>query len=143
MKRFKFRLQRILDIREQIRDEARQELAVRNQVLAEQVSILKGLQEELVGLDLRQSGILTAGELVLNGAYSERVKQLIKLQIVRVDEAKAAVDQAREHYIQANKDAKALEMLKDKKRELYTEEMLKEESNQLDELAVQRAGAKR
>jgi flagellar FliJ protein len=143
MKRFKFRLQRILDIREQIRDEARQELAVRNQVLAEQVSILRGLHEELLRLDLQPNGILSAGELVLTGAYSERVKQLITRQMVRVEEAKAAVEQAREHYIQANKDAKALEMLKDKKRDLYNEEVLKEESNQLDELAVQRAGAKR
>lgn len=143
MKRFKFRLQRILDIREQIRDEARQELAVRNQALAEQVSVLRGLQEELLRLDLQPNGILSAGELVLNGAYSERVKQLIKQQLVRIEEAKAAVEQAREHYIQANKDAKALEMLKEKKRDLYNEEVLKEESNQLDELAVQRAGAKR
>jgi flagellar biosynthesis chaperone FliJ len=33
-------------------------------------------------------------------------------------------------------------MLKDKKKAQYTEEVLKEEMNQLDELAVQRASAK-
>jgi flagellar export protein FliJ len=59
-----------------------------------------------------------------------------------VEQAKKAVAEAQERYIQANKDAKAIEMLKDKKREQYNEEVLKEEGNQLDELAVQRASAK-
>ena len=48
MKRFKFRLQRILDIREQIRDEARQELGRRNAVLAHEQSVLRGLEAELL-----------------------------------------------------------------------------------------------
>jgi flagellar export protein FliJ len=78
----------------------------------------------------------------MTGAYSARVKQLIVDQAVRVEQAKKAVAEAQERYIQANKDAKAIEMLKDKKREQYNEEVLKEEGNQLDELAVQRASAK-
>lgn len=78
----------------------------------------------------------------MTGAYSARVKQLIVDQAVRVEQAKVAVTEAQERYIQANKDAKAIEMLKDKKREQYTEEVLKEEGNQLDELAIQRATAK-
>ena len=142
MKRFRFRLQRILDIRDQIRDELRQELGRRNQELTQQESVLRGLEDELRGLQVTQDGIITASELMLTGAYALRVQQLIEGQIVKVEEARLAVVEARERYIQANKDAKALEMLKDKKREEYQQELLKEEINQLDEVASQRAGAK-
>ena len=79
---------------------------------------------------------------MLMGAYALRVQQLIEQQLVRIEEARREVVVAQEKYIQANKDAKALEMLKDKKRSEYDQEMLKEEINQLDEVAVQRAGAK-
>ena len=142
MKRFSFRLQRILDIRDQIRDELRQELGRRNQELIHQESVLRGLEDELRRLQVTQDGIVTASELVLTGAYALRVQQLIEGQLVKVEEARLAVFEARERYIQANKDAKALEMLKDKKREEYQQELLKEEINQLDEVASQRAGAK-
>ena len=142
MKRFRFRLQRILDIRDQIRDEARQELGRRNAELAHQQSVLAGLEDELTRLQPGKDGTLTAGELMLMGAYALRVQQLIEQQLVRIEEARREVVVAQEKYIQANKDAKALEMLKDKKRSEYDQEMLKEEINQLDEVAVQRAGAK-
>ncbi len=142
MKRFRFRLQRILDIRDQIRDELRQELGRRNQELLHQESILKGLEDELRQLRIKQDGIITASELLLTGAYALRVQQLIERQVAKVEEARLAVVEAREKYIQANKDAKALEMLKDKKKEEYQQELLHEENNQLDEVATQRAGAK-
>ena len=77
MKRFRFRLQRILDIRDQIRDEARQELGRRNAELARQQSVLAGLEDELTRLQPGKDGTLTAGELMLMGAYALRVQQLI------------------------------------------------------------------
>lgn len=142
MKRFRFRLQRILDIREQIRDEARQELGRRNAELAHEQGVLRGLEQELAGLHQGADGIVTAGELVLKGAYAVRVQKLIEQQYVRIEEARKLVLVAQERYIQANKDAKALEKLKEKKRETYDQEMLKEETDRLDEVATQRAATK-
>ena len=142
MKRFTFRLQRILDIREQIRDEARQELGRRNAILAQEQSILAGLEAELNRLTGASDGIVTAGELLLTNAYALRVQKLIEQQAVKVEEARQAVIQAQERYIQANKDARALEMLKEKKRAEYDQEVLKEEINQLDEVAMQRASSR-
>ena len=142
MKRFRFRLQRILDIREQIRDEARQELGRRNAELAHEQSVLRGLEAELAGLQSGSDGIVSAEEFMLTGAYAVRVQKLIEQQYVRIEEARKLVIAAQERYIQANKDAKALEMLRDKKREAYEQEVLKEEINRLDEVATQRAAAK-
>ena len=142
MKRFKFRLQRILDIREQIRDEARQELGRRNAVLAHEQSVLRGLEAELLRLNAGENGIVTASELLLTGAYAQRIQKLIEQQALKVEEARKAVVEAQERYIQANKDAKALEMLKEKRRAEYDHEALKEEINQLDEVATQRANSR-
>lgn len=142
MKRFKFRLQRILDIREQIRDEARQELGRRNALLAQEQSVLTRLEGELLRLNGASDGIVTAGNLLLTGAYALRVQKMIEQQSVKVEEARKAVVQAQERYIQANKDARALEMLRDKKRAEYDQEVLKEEINQLDEVAMQRASSR-
>lgn len=142
MKRFKFRLQRILDIREQIRDEARQELGRRNAVLAHEQSVLRGLEAELHRLNAGENGIVTASELLLTGAYAQRIQKLIEQQALKVEEARKAVVEAQERYIQANKDAKALEMLKEKRRAEYDHEVLKEEINQLDEIATQRANSR-
>jgi len=142
MKRFTFRLQRILDIREQIRDEARQELGRRNAVLAHEHSILERLEGELQRLNGTSDGIVTAGELLLTNAYALRVQKMIEQQVVKVEEARKAVVEAQERYIQANKDARALEMLKEKKRAEYDQEVLKEEIHQLDEVAVQRASSR-
>jgi len=142
MKRFRFRLQRLLDIKDQIRDEARQELARRNLELAQQESILRGLQVELGGLRVKPDGIVTAGELQLTGVYAVRVQQMIEQQLLMVAQAAKSVTDARERYIQANKEARALELLQEKKKEEYREEVLKEEGRQLDEVATQRAGMK-
>jgi flagellar FliJ protein len=142
MKRFRFRLQRVLDIREQICDELRQELALRNQELQQQLNVLAYLDSEFERSRITENGMLTAREVEMTGAYCARVQQQIVEQRVRVEHAKAAVAEAQERYIQANKDAKAIDMLKDKKRAQYHEEVLKEEMNQLDEFAVQRASAK-
>ena len=142
MKRFKFRLQRILDIREQIRDEARQELGRRNAVLAHEQSVLGGLEAELLRLNAGENGIVTASEFLLTGAYAQRIQKLIEQQALKVEEARKAVVEAQERYIQANKDAKALEMLREKRRAEDDHEVLKEEINQLDEVATQRANSR-
>ena len=142
MKRFKFRLQRILDIREQIRDEARQELGRRNAVLAHEQSVLRGLEAELLRLNAGENGIVTASELLLTGAYAQRIQKVIEQQALKVEEARKAVVEAQERYIQANKDAEALEMLKEKRKAEYDHEVLKEEINQLDEVATQRANSR-
>lgn len=143
MKRFRFRLQRILDIREQIRDEARQELGRRNAELAHEESVLRGLEGELARLQASGDGIVTAGEYLLMGAYAMRVQKLIEQQYLRIEEARKLVIAAQEKYIQANKDARALELLKEKKREEYDQEILREEINQLDEVATQRAATRK
>ena len=140
MRRFSFRLQRVLDIREQIRDELRQELVRKNHERDEELQVLARLEQESLQIKIEEGGTYSASELVMFGAYSVRLKQLMEQQQQRVAAAIKQVEEAKERYIEASKEAKALEMLRQKRREEYTEQQLKEDGRQLDELAIQRIG---
>ena len=140
MRRFSFRLQRVLDIREQFRDELRQELVRKNHERDEELQVLARLEQESLKIKIEEGGTYSASELVMFGAYSVRLKQLMEQQQQRVAAAIKQVEEVKERYIEASKEAKALEMLRQKRREEYTEQQLKEDGRQLDELAIQRIG---
>lgn len=142
MKRFKFRLQRLLELRIQIRDEARQELGRLNAQLEHQVTVLRDLESESASVHRVGDGTFSAGELLLRGAYIERLQRAIEQQMARIAETKRSVLAAQERYIQANKEARALEMLRDRKRDEYQLEALRDEVAQLDEIATRRAAIK-
>ena len=139
MKRFRFRLQRILDIREQIRDELRQELVRKNQVRDHELRVLAELEQESLRAMIREGGTYSASELVMFGDYRLRLKLRIEEQQGRVAVAMQEAEEAMARYVEASKEAKALEMLRQKRKAEYDEQALKEEGAQLDELAVQRA----
>lgn len=139
MKRFRFRLQRVFDLRVQIRDEARQELVRRNQERDYQISVLSHLEEEYRRTAIREGGTYSAGDLVLLGAYCARLQKQIEYQQEVVAKARKEAELAQERYVEASREAKALEMLREKKLREHTEQMLREEGAMLDEIAIQRA----
>ena len=130
----------MLDIREQFRDELRQELVRKNHERDEELQVLARLEQESLQIKIEEGGTYSASELVMFGAYSVRLKQLMEQQQQRVAAAIKQVEEVKERYIEASKEAKALEMLRQKRREEYTEQQLKEDGRQLDELAIQRVG---
>lgn len=142
MKRFNFRLQRVLEIRERFRDEMRQELVQRNFERDRERNILGHLDQEFLRSKVEEGGTYSASEMVLVGDYSARLQEQIEQQRVRVLAAEQAAEEARERYIEASKESQALEKLKEKRKQEYVEQTLKEEGAQLDEFAVMRAGRK-
>ena len=130
----------MLDIREQFRDELRQELVRKNHERDDELQVLARLEQESLQIKIEEGGTYSASELVMFGDYSVRLKQLMEQQQQRVAAAIKQVEEVKERYIEASKEAKALEMLRQKRREEYTEQQLKEDGRQLDELAIQRIG---
>lgn len=137
MKRFKFRLQRILELSEQIRDEARQELVRRNAERDHEISVLTYLEEEFERNSLVEGGTYSASEVVARGDYGERLSTAIDHQKLVVARAIEQAEAAHDRYIELSKEAKAMEMLKDKKLLEFKEQALREEGTLLDELAIQ------
>jgi len=140
MKRFRFRLERVLKLREQIRDEARQELVRRNSERDHELSVLAYLEGEYRRSRITEGGTYSASELLLVGSYAESLKTRIDHQKEVVANAVRAADEAKDRYVEASRRARALEMLKERKEREHAEASLKEEGEQLDELAIQRFG---
>ena len=140
MKKFKFRLEKVLQFRETVKSDKKRELSIRLAVLNEEEKRLEELFIAQANNNIPQDAVLSANEFFLRGQYATRLKEeIIKQRLVIIEEEKK-VEEARLAYIEASKDVKTLAMLKDKRHEQY-EVMLKQEENKvMDEVSTQRAG---
>lgn len=138
MKKFKFRLEKVLQHRGEVRDERKRELLQCNLLLEQRRAQLHQLEEELSGNNLATGVILSAAEVELKGSYSDRLRQQIAAAITALEEAQTMVEQARAKYVEAATDAKALEQLRAKREAEYWENFYKEEAQNLDEMTTQR-----
>jgi flagellar export protein FliJ len=86
-------------------------------------------------LGLTEGGTYSANDITRLAAYSERLTIAIAQQKLVVAEAIQAADVAHESYIEASREAKVIELLKDRKLQEYRAEQLRQEGAFLDELA--------
>lgn len=153
MKRFKFRLQKVLDYRSRICEEKRQELGRKNFERDQAIEHLENLRSSLRELRYVEGGtesapasipgvasgpVVSVHQFIMVGNYATRLEKEIERQMVVVEEASEAAEQARQRYVEASKDVKALDTLKEKKLSDYNEERLKHDEQSLDEMTVQR-----
>jgi flagellar FliJ protein len=140
MKKFKFRLEKILQYRDSLKQERLRELQLANEKLRAAEVRLEELKTEFENNHYSDGQILQVEEVYIRSAYSERLKQEISRQHTHIDECKADVEQARNIYIEASREAEVLVKLKDKKQEAFNEYVAKQEEIFLDELVTQRIG---
>ena len=142
MKRFRFRLEKVLHFRTLVREEKRRELMLRNLKLQEARQLLEVLIQMALSNTIAQGRIMRVEEVVLAGLFAERIKVQIEQQRQEVVAAEEEVRKAMDAYIEASKEARSLEMLKERKLQEYTEYFHKEEEKFLDELSVQSRAVK-
>ena len=135
---FSFKFQSILDLKQRIEDQKKSKYGEANEELKNQTDKLNVLIEERERqFDLmREKGKegVTPKELIVYNHYMDRLKRSIEIQTVVVEKAKAAVEKARLELVEAAKQRKMFETLKEKKLEEYWEEYYKKEQVQLDEI---------
>ncbi|MGI6680569.1 MAG: flagellar export protein FliJ [Bdellovibrionota bacterium] len=137
MKKFAFKLQRILNYRETIKDERKRILILKNQKLFNAEERLKNLEEAVINNGI-PSGIVNINLLILTGDYGAYLLSEIERQKEVIEEIKIEVNEAKEAYLEASKDAKSLQLLKEKKETEYKKNLLKEEEKENDNIATQR-----
>ena len=140
MKKFRYRLERILHYRLLVKAEKLRELTIRNQELHEARERLSALEQEILMERGNLEGVTTIEKLMLAGNYIERLRLLIIKQHDVILEAEKKVELALAAYIQAAKDSESLVKHKTNKRQEYVEYVEKETQKFLDELTVQRIG---
>lgn len=139
MKRFNFRLQRVLDAKRTIEEVKRSDfLAADNEhkkkirELKDYYDTLAHYQSELYTLD---KSLLEVQILNLYYSYFDALSHRIEYQKGLIETARQEMEKRREKLLEAVKDRKVLENLKQKKYDNYMYEVEKEEQSLLDEIS--------
>lgn len=141
MKKFKFSLAPVLEHRERLEDEKQQTLAAR-------LTELKAAQAELARLNVefkRHSVVLRdhhaelgTDELRAHYAHLEFLDRSMVMQHATIQSRKAAVDRARAELMEASKDRKVIEKLKEKRLEQHHAMEAAIEQKELDDSNARR-----
>jgi flagellar export protein FliJ len=134
-KRFNFRLEPILRLRTHIVNQAKEELThVVNQRTAKEMQIE---EREKYFENIIKSGIKSTSASELQALYSHQ--DFVRSEIEKLEDEKSQLleieDYKRGKLTEAMKKEKILEKLKEKKKIIYNEEISKEETKTLDEIA--------
>lgn len=140
-RRFQFRLQTVLEYKQKREEEEQRELGRLLEILGREQSRLEGLkhlqqarQEELA--EKSAAGRLDVGELQRYHEYEKRIEKEIAAQAIRVQQAEMDVEEQRQRLLEAAKEKKIYEKLKEKHHDVYIAETEAEERKLLDDLAT-------
>ncbi len=137
MRRFRFRLERVLELKRSIEEKIEIEFQFK---MAEYLKIkrkIDELKEELGGfiktvrLEAKTFGV---GEIQAIDNYIYRLEIMIKSFQVKLDEKGAEVEEVRKRLQKAKKERRALEILKERRYQEYLEEVKREEFIELDDI---------
>lgn len=142
MKKFKFRLERVLQYRELIRSEKKRLLTAAIFKLEEAKELRDSLLESRAINEEIMSCETDTHKRYLAELYAERLKVEIEAAEQTISMRQLDVNQARDEYIEAAKEAEALKILKEKQAAEYAAFVDREEAKVLDELSVQRSARK-
>ena len=143
MKRFQFSLQPVLEHRERIEDEKQMVVAQKKRALDEAENELNRLNREFrenahrVREKHREIG---TEELRLTYGHLQFLDRCIVSQIQIVAERRAALDRARKDLLEASKERKAVEKLKERRKATHETEAARVEQNELDDGNARRYG---
>ncbi|MDR2900254.1 MAG: flagellar export protein FliJ [Treponema sp.] len=140
MKRFKFKLEKLLEIRAYKEQEAKI-------ALGHAIGEVTRIENEMKSIAVKR---LEATALRFKPGSSASEMQYADLYILRLDravdklmedaaKAELKVSEARDIFLEASKEKKILEKLKEKKEKDYKKFVLSEEDKALDEITTQRA----
>lgn len=139
MKKFQFRLERVLQYRKLLKDEKTKELILSRNKLFGEMEHLKELEMAALLNAIEDNIQITAEEIHLLGAYGARLKEDIEHQKEEIERSQEAVAKAEDAYIEAAKDEETLATLKEKRKAEYADYLNKEELKAIDEMTTQRS----
>ena len=145
-KRFRFGLQKVLDLREHKEEEKAIELGKAKAELQKKEQELNRLSTEKERL-MNETKWYQTEQLNLNAirvaeSYVEQLNKTIKLTKKQVNEKSKKVEIKRTELLSAVKDKKIVEKLREKKIEEYKREIAHQERKNEDELAIRMTSRK-
>jgi flagellar FliJ protein len=141
MKRFAFNLEKVLSLRKYREQETEIQLGRAIGVLSEIENNIHFVTEERIrsGAQFAENNATVHSYLLYANRLDIQKEQLIKDSVI----AEQKVDEARSVYIEASRDRKVLDNLRDKREAEYKKFVLSEETKVLDDQAAGRQRANR
>ena len=138
MARFQFRLQQYLGVKEQVEEQKELEYAHALRKVEEEKALLIQMHNErqniIISMQESLQKMISPIEIRRYNNTIERLKHRIVVQEERVRASQIYAEEKREELVQAMKDRKALEVVREKALEEFTLEQNLEEQKQVDEL---------
>jgi len=141
-KPFRFRLERVRELREHAEDRAREQLAASLGAQVRGAAMLEAAAREVARAQSdRRDGALSGGlvtclDLQAQQLWVERLERQRVDAELALERASAEVDVRRRALVDASRHREALEQLKDRRRREYRAEMARLEGARLDEIAL-------
>ncbi|MGE4442245.1 MAG: flagellar export protein FliJ [Desulfomicrobium sp.] len=139
---FHFKLEKILEYRRQLEDQAKLALSLTRQQIAEQNTRLEALSADLQAclLTLGTLKQMTQAELWLWTGWRERLELDKKHAQAKLDELKHLAEARRLELVAKAKDRKLLEKLRAKQAEKHVQDEQRKEQKEFDETGTLRHG---
>jgi flagellar FliJ protein len=143
MRRFNFRLQKIMDIREKLKEIKKIELSKRAQeynIEVMKLNNLKGKKEQTI-YEMKQK--ITNGNFSMIDFYDKYIdsnNKLQRYQLESIREKEKPFKKALNEYLEKDKEVKVLKNYKEKLYKDYTRDVINEEQKIMDDLIGGRRG---
>ncbi len=140
-KKFEFRLQNVLQIRQKLEDIRAIELKQAQMALRqeeEKLEIISSMKEEHFQQAYLGETQVDPFNLRIQTAYTNQLNFLIENQNQSVENAEKHVDEKRTILLKASQDKKIVEKLRERKEEEFSRSMLQEEIISNSEMALRR-----
>ncbi|MCD7709615.1 MAG: flagellar export protein FliJ [Clostridiales bacterium] len=146
MAKFVYRMQSILDIKEKLESQARMEFAQANRRYQDEMQILQDYVVRRTGYEKKlrdtMTGTIDIQEVGYARANLSAMRTLVRRQMMEVNKAEKALDEAREALNEVMKDRKVHEKLREHAFDEFKKEINAQENKEIDELVSYRFNAR-
>lgn len=143
---FKFKLASVLSLKEKIEDSKKRELGAatlhKERLLSEKLELVERREEAVQAVKKHNSKTVDVQSLREFNTYNAYMEQAIELKNKEVQEAQKKVEEKREALLEAVKERKILDNLKEIQNEVFMEEEKREEQRILDDIVTYKYGKK-
>ena len=151
MKRFKFNLEKVLELRQYHEEEAKNELgrainiltAIENNIKQNALVHSQAVRQRFTGLTDTDTGggpAIAAASMLAWDAYILRLEQEAERLMEEAAKAEMVVEEKRNLYLEASRELKVMEKLKEKQEKEYRKEYFAAETRELDDMWRSKTG---
>ena len=140
MKKFKFRLERLLNVKERLEKEKTKQVAVKRTLVREIEGRIEEVRKEIKAMSLRRDriskGTVDMAEMMLLDRMITYCNVKREEETVRWEREKGILEELVSSLVEASREAEIVRKLKDSKKRQYSQDLRKEEQKERDENGI-------